>query len=348
MRWGRAVDELIDLLTRFERARRPRLPRTPRINIDRPGEGVLAFRDPKGRGRDIYGQFADDPASKKPRAVPQRVLKEAVKAARTSGGPARPVPVRQLLAAPRARQEAVMRDVYEGQFGNLVTKVTGVVPARDGLVVQGTIHTRRGLQVGRFQRSLYMDRGDVWANHAALFLDDTVQGGGFAAEFNQRAIDWYRQSGVDAVTLSASDIGQYAWAAAGFDFDGDEYANAALKNLHDLITVIRAGDTQFQFDDEFYDIPDEILNAPNLDRQLAAAEALLGRAEFSRWGEPGFPTAYELSQLGRRRGQRGPDAMWLGKFLMLHTPWDGIMWLTGGTRGADGGPARPAPRTAAT
>jgi hypothetical protein len=34
-------------------------------------------------------------------------------------------------------------------------------------------------------------------------------------------------------------------------------------------------------------------------------------------GQPGYPTAYEVSQLGRAAGQSGKTATWLGKYLKV-------------------------------
>jgi hypothetical protein len=81
--------------------------------------------------------------------------------------------------------------------------------------------------------------------------------------------------------------------------------------LRELIADLRAGKTKSKYGEA---IPTKLRSAPDLDKQIAEAEALLARLATTKPGEPGYPTAYEVSQLGRGK-RRGKTALWLGRHL---------------------------------
>jgi hypothetical protein len=255
--------------------------------------------------------------------------------------PARPVPIRYLFDADDATITAAMRDVFEGQFGPYTTKVRvhisragtrkngngpeRVVPPSIG--VSGKIFNGGGTEIGYFDRSVspidLVDpdgtrRREVWADHEVVQLgggdeDENpakYHGKGFGGAFNRRAIDWYRASGVHGI--SQNDHNFYVWASQGFGFRGGIVPQQTSEAMRDLIADLRAGKTKNRFGEP---IPKALREAPDLDAQIAAAEAVLARLESTQPGQPGYPTAYEVSQLGRRPGQRGKTATWFGKVI---------------------------------
>lgn len=297
---------------------------------------IVRARPRDGDGDGFYSPRKGLPDRTPVPRVPEPALKAAVAAARaTPRPPARPVSVRTLLAAPHHAQTAVLRDVYETSAGGLTARVGRVAPLRDGsLAVSGRIVDSRGREVGKWRRTIYQPGPDgTFVSHDRLELDPPYRGRGFSKAFNDRAIQWYRASGIDAVSLSATDVGTYTWPAYGFDFAHEEVAMHALTNLHALIAALRSGRRRVDLDGVRADIPAALAEAPDLEGQLAEADRAVGRAEHSEWGQAGFPSARELSRVGRR-GRAGTDAMWLGKFLMLHTAFEGVLWLTGDGRGA--------------
>jgi len=240
-------------------------------------------------------------------------------------------PVRELLHGTAEAKDGAMRAVYEGQFGRYETKVTRT-GGRDGqMFVEGTIHNSRGREVGRFSRSIEVgDDGKVYAHHGNMELDGRVQGSGFASEFNGHAVDWYRQSGVDIVYLDAHNIGKYAWASQGFNFGSRQDTQYHLDELHDHVEAIRSGSGKSKYGEA---IPRKLRGAKDLDAQLDAADHLIERAGRTKYGEPDYPTAYEISQIGRSSGQ-GRSDQWLGKQFMLTGPtWQGFLQLSGGDDG---------------
>lgn len=112
--------------------------------------------------------------------------------------------------------------------------------------------------------------------------------------------------------MSQSDHNGYVWASQGFGFRGGIVPEYVAEELRELVADLRAGRTKSKFQET---IPKKLREAPDLAAQLEAADALLARLESTKPGEPGYPTAYEFSQLGRRQGQRGKTALWLGKHL---------------------------------
>lgn len=283
-----------------------------------------------------------------PKAPAARPRKAAAKADRP---PAKPVDIHKLFDADDATIEAALRDVWEGQFGPYTTKVTHVGIVRAGtrtdsrgrvrevtpdIGVDGRIYTTyrdyrgevREMEIGHFSRSIspvvyhYADgrvRREVWAYHGVVELgggtdengreDTKYHGKGFGGAFSRRAIEWYRASGIHGIGLS--DHNGYVWASQGFNFSGGVMPDYKIEQLQELIAALRAGRTKNQYGET---IPKALRTAPDLAAQIEAAEALLARVRSTKPGEPGYPTAYEVSQLGRG-GRRGKTATWLGKFL---------------------------------
>lgn len=253
--------------------------------------------------------------------------------------PAKPVAIHNLIAADDATIDAALRDVYEGEFGPYATKVQVSITraetkkTKDGrereiepsIGVSGDIYNSAGHKIGDFGRTIsqvalhYPDavRREVWAEHQIVqFYDAKDQGKGFGGEFNRRAIDWYRASGVHGI--SQHDHNGYVWASQGFGFRGGVVPIRVAQNLRDLIADLRAGKAKSEATkDEYRTIPKRFREASDLNDQIATAEALLARLESTRPGAADYPTAYEMSQLGRRSGQRGKTSLWLGKLLWV-------------------------------
>jgi hypothetical protein len=223
--------------------------------------------------------------------------------------------------------EANLRATWEGQFGSrgyraAVRQVT-INSGGSGATVKGNVLNSRGTNVGTFTRNITA-RGDgsFEVYHAYLQINAGSQGGGFAREFNRHAERVYRAKGVTKVTVSADiDIGGYAWAATGFDFNVSgatpearakaraEYAYSMAYNRH------RSG-------------------------RLSAAEWALVEPLLYKGG-PGetldgkIQHAWELAWLpGGREGDHS-----IGKKILLGTSWSGVKHLTPELEAERGGEA---------
>lgn len=193
---------------------------------------------------------------------------------------------------------------------------------------------RGGKKVGTFSRDYYFDNGELVAHHGYLEIAADVRGSGFAEEFNANLIDWYRRSGIKEVRLTANiTIGGYAWARAGYDFASAGTARNVLQRLEAIISAIQGG----AFTPGNLYISGITMRQSTVsgltqlgDTELAAqvrlAQDLLDRASRYQFGDPQYPTARELSQLGRRTGQSRDD-MWIGKAAMLDSYWSATLHL---------------------
>ncbi|MCD0446470.1 phage minor capsid protein [Glycomyces sp. A-F 0318] len=248
---------------------------------------------------------------------------------------AQPYPDDARRDAVRALFEATPLDVPG--FGRLTCDLVNVTVRGDGVAVEGRLYDRDGAVVARFDRSIFVEDHLLQAGHNSLTVADAFRGNGVAAAFNGRLFNWYRDSGVDAVTVSTTDIGGYAWARAGFDFLTEDDADKIIGRLNEqrrawnryaapLRRAAREG--------TLTDI--EAAGLAWIEAQLDDADVVLDRAEAHTFGTPGFPTAYDIASIGRARPapEGRTDAIFeqhLGKAAMVGANWDGIKYLNSGS-----------------
>lgn len=117
------------------------------------------------------------------------------------------------------------------------------------------------------------------------------------------------------------------WAREGFDFEDESSADEVLTGLRDF---------KQQYEDELGDrrrhlelsLPDAEeartrADVARLETGIAAAQAILDRADNNLFGADDYPTAYEMSQAGRTAGAD----TWIGKEATLDTSWYGVRWM---------------------
>ncbi len=100
---------------------------------------------------------------------------------------------------------------------------TTKINQQDAVVVSGRIYDEQGNVRGYFARhiSTFKDvDGKIkpLVDNSSFSMFEEKQGTGFGAEFILGAEAQYRKMGVAAVTVSAQDVGSYAWAVMGFSF----------------------------------------------------------------------------------------------------------------------------------
>lgn len=225
--------------------------------------------------------------------------------------------VQHELAVKQALGEEI-GEAYVADLGTFRTIVSSSEVSARSARIDGLVLDANGDEVGSFIRTLRVeDDGKLVAHHSSLSLDSSVQGSGFAARFNAQMFDYYRRSGVDRVTVFANDdIGGYTWAAQGFDFATPAAANTFRLEMRSRLRNEFTGPNLMNRALDLNTTPDV------LDDDITAFEDLLRRADN---GE--HITAQQFSQVGRKPGQGGRDAMWLGKKLMLGTGWNGVLPL---------------------
>lgn len=216
--------------------------------------------------------------------------------------------------------------IFNTEFsGGLRTEVTAVdqPSGSTDTIVKGAVYNQSGKQIGQFRRSFGRDAsGALYAGHELLKLDENVKGSGFATEFNNRLYDWYRRSGVQRVQLRTAWDGGFVWARAGYDWANQESADKVRDRLKLGVDQLRKKNAK----PLGYRSP-RGMKVKDRERQFEAADALIARWEAAKFGEPDYPTPFELSELGRVAGQSGRNEMWLGKWVMLDSAWNGVKWL---------------------
>lgn len=240
-----------------------------------------------------------------------------------------------------------LKDTFTGEFSGFKTKVGSIewAKGRHRLRVGGEIFDGDGKEVGEFKRVFKINSAGVFmVEHEYLLMDSDVQGQGFASKFNKQAFENYRKMGVERVQLQADiDVGGYAWAREGYDWAPDDTASLAemLTRIDDARAPQLAEPpprTQKQIDDGYYPISHNLYKIPEERREEQAALAR------NLWRDIGgtvdmdtpddelediiemWPTAFELSQLGRWPGA-GKDDWWIGKAIMMGSNWIGVKYL---------------------
>ena len=214
--------------------------------------------------------------------------------------------------------------VFNGEFGDLRTEVfqPSTVPGSYLGSVHGRIFSGDAV-VGRFQRDFKKAaNGDTVVWHSDMKLDPAVQGQGFAHAFNRQAEEAYKAMGVKSINLGTDEVGGYAWARAGYDWNTDNayVGDMGKTDLHYDITQIL---------DRIQEESDNLLDDGDLsfyDLVQEQLDELRNKVDDYKYGDTTFeqlPTPYDLSQIGYRPG----DINWPGKTGMIGTNWGGIKRL---------------------
>lgn len=167
-----------------------------------------------------------------------------------------------------------------------------------GLEVTGEIFKDKK-RVGNFIRIFYTDatNGDLTVDHAYLNIDSTMQGQGFAREFNNHNIEWYRREGVKMITLEANiSVGGYAWAVADYQWRG-----TAEDDIFQRFEEVLAN----KYSTELTRLGDRY------DEQVTLARNFL-----EKWRKSSDVTPLDVAKLGRWQGA-GKNDWWIGKSILM-------------------------------
>lgn len=211
---------------------------------------------------------------------------------------------------------ATVKEAYEGRYPDgFRTKVDRIEAFEDGIYVNGTIFKGRQ-KVGGFARSI-SDDGSV--HHDLMQLSRSAQGAGFAREFNAHAEDVYRANGITEIELEADiDVGGYAWAKAGYQWDYD-VGNPPTDHIRSRLDDLMADpDFPAPLRAEAKKLKNRI---PNRDQYSSRS---LSAAERRRMPSPQEIAAFGLDH--SRTNARG-HTIWPGKDLLMGSDWYGVKEL---------------------
>lgn len=163
--------------------------------------------------------------------------------------------------------------------------------------VEIKIYDRSGAEVGMATRTIVRPNGDEpgYVMHQEFELQPGVQGTGFGSRFNAHAEEVYREQGMDRIELGANeDVGGYAWARAGYDFQpvGEDGLDTRV------FVAERAREKAGGYDDA---------TGKEIERVASKRDA----------------TPIEFAMIGHTPGA----TTWPGKEIMLGSSWSGVKKL---------------------
>jgi GNAT superfamily N-acetyltransferase len=189
-----------------------------------------------------------------------------------------------------------------GRYGRFAVLWKSVgSPGAQRVEIEGDIVDQQGSSVGGTLRRFSRENDFLLVDNELLFLHQRAQRQGFSAAFYSELETYYSRSGVDIIRVHAAlDVGGYAWASYGFDWD-PHHVTASFQNLRVRIAQL-LGSTEFTARDK------QILRETR--DQLD---------ELDPFGE--WPAPVELASLA------GDDRD-LGRKLLLGTSWYGVYTLS--------------------
>lgn len=266
---------------------------------------LLAYNPLQPRGRDgrwIKGGAGASPST--PDAAPPRPVRK-----RAPRAPARRASATDWLASPGRSVSTPETEKQIKELFNFTDPDTGlsaeayaVEAGQNSIVAHVNIKNADGAVVGKAMRSVRLGKsGEPQVYHHSFNLGKRFQGGGFSSRWLRQMEDRYREAGIKEIGLTTSDVGGYAWAKAGFDFQDRAQAKLAATAINKLLTS-KAGQR---------DLPQRV---------ITDGLELVRRA---RTGGEDIPTPAEFAMLGWTPGAE----TWVGKEGMLGTSWYAVKEL---------------------
>ncbi len=147
----------------------------------------------------------------------------------------------------------------------------------------------------RVKREFYRDeKGNLVVYHDMLRVDK--QGEGLGSEINKQSFRQYREIGVSKVTLHAAEIGRYAWARTGFNWDKDH----ADKNVKPSLTeyLVASGVSPELAErivkrhaEKAWEVAGLRINGRHIGKEFlldASSEPWDGEVDMSKWSDEGY------------------------------------------------------------
>lgn len=198
-------------------------------------------------------------------------------------------------------RKALARGLLEGNFAGLDVKVKHVEHSRlpgggHATIIQADVLDKTGKKVGMVNRGL-RDDGKLTADHDLVNLRQDLQGGGFTRELGDHLERKYAEGGVEEIHIGVGfDGGGYSAARTGYDFADKASADRARASLAAQIDVWSKD--------------------AGASGDVAKAREILRRMDSETFGSDTYPTAREISEVGRPESG-GRDAKWLGKDALI-------------------------------
>lgn len=251
----------------------------------------------------------------------------------------------------------IMEDTREQVRAYLLSRAGRFVDAKSGITAEPSkinfdggeigywfaLRNAAGERVGSAKRTIGRNRvtGVPYVTNQHIEIDDeTLRGGGFAARFNARNEAFWHANGIDQMHLTANtDVGGYAWARAGYDFEDVFAAHDIGDHLDALLRGERRdgsladGSVAQTYTADGWDDATRTAAADLVARSRAAmaeydrrvaSSGLVFDADASAAAVELAPTPLEFAMLGWTPDSgSGKAAMWPGKQFLLGRQWNG-------------------------
>ncbi|MEU1822396.1 hypothetical protein ABZ502_08090 [Streptomyces abikoensis] len=227
----------------------------------------------------------------------------------TPSGPSRP-PVGDLIPGGKGVEltaeqlQEGLQKALDGTYGGLRIKVDGAFPLGDGVLGwSAKIVDEAGNTVGRMERDfIRKEDGTLAVKHLMMKIDDPAfRGKGAGSAISRELENWYRQSGVSEIQLTAAkENGAYTWARRGYDWTNEKSANKIINRVG-----MKMKDPEFPLSKE----------------EFEAAQDIVDRAKKYPFGSPAYPTPSEIADIGREAAGKGGDSF--GKRVLVNQRWEG-------------------------
>ena len=248
------------------------------------------------------------------------------------------------VTIPTATQKLI-RQTWNGKFGGLRSKVTNIegwtqdFNGTPTITVNGNV-MKGNTVVGTFTRTINPDGDDpTEIHHDFLSLDPSVQGQGFADEFNQHAMTSYMENGVTHVSVNANiDVGGYTWAKQGFDW-------GTSPQPWDTVAGRLEGFSNYKPDEDEYpewdqptfqiksrdDVPASVRTEARNAAKALLKQGLREQGATTVSSRPdSVPTPQDIAQIGIDHPYTGENGRttWAGKDILLGSNWYGNLDLS--------------------
>jgi len=193
-------------------------------------------------------------------------------------------------------------------------------------LINGDLYDTSGNKMGYWERAIYFPENEpASAEYQYFKVYDRWQDHGIgrnAIKFFDKAM---KKWGVETITVDANmDIGGYAWAKSGYDWDTRMFVRGSLPEEAEESAVLDRWNTQQ------LDICRNLRAAKNkLGDPDGSVERMIARLKMP-YDAQTYPTPFEVANVGHSNATVPPDSspsMWVGKQAMLKSSWYGIRKL---------------------
>lgn len=196
--------------------------------------------------------------------------------------------------------------------------VYGQAPSSVNARWTGSWSDENGHEVMEFNRKIERDSEGLYVKNDYFRMDREYQGQGIGSRILEKLDNLYRRMGITRTKLNADiDVGGYAWARAGYDWDHGHPS-------------------------PFGNVPNAIYREMNFNTDLLTTDPEYlqleaWRNQLNSWAYPqsveDLPTPFDIAMFGydpaaaAAAKAAGREYIWSGKRIMLGTDWYGVRYL---------------------